>query len=50
MKNIIKGIIYTAITVFVLWVTLSFIDIVSNNRMPNPQYSEYNILVNEGRE
>ena len=45
MKSVIKGIIYAVSVLFIAWFILSWVDIVADNIKPNPQHSEYNMLL-----
>lgn len=43
MKKI-KYLIIAIILLFVVWVTISYIDIISDNYSPNPDHSKYNLF------
>lgn len=45
MKSVIKGIVYVVSVLFIAWFILSWVDIVADNTEPNPQHSEYNMLL-----
>ena len=42
--NIIKYTIAVASIAFLLWVTISWVDVVSDNLSPNPQHADWNIF------
>jgi len=45
MKTL-KDILIILNVIFLIWLGLSYIEIISKNLSPNPTYSEYNIIVN----
>lgn len=44
MRKIIKVLIITASCIFLLWIFLSWAEIVSKNLKPNPTYHRWNVL------
>ena len=43
MKKLSK--IFTVVSViFFIWLALSWIDVIADNGMPNPQHSKYNLI------
>ena len=43
MKKLSK--IFTVLSViFFIWLALSWIDVIADNGMPNPQHSKYNLI------
>lgn len=44
MKKILMKVPYALICAAWLWIGLSFIEIISQNSHPNPQYSPFNIF------
>lgn len=45
MKKIIENIIYTICLLMLTWGLLSYVEIIAKNGSPNPQYSDYNLIV-----
>lgn len=45
MIKAIKVTAYAVCTVFMLWLLLSWVDVIAHNTMEKPQYNEYNAFV-----
>lgn len=44
MKKVLSGVFNLAIIFMIVWAIVSFIDIVGQNSMPNPQYMQHNLF------
>lgn len=45
MKKILTKAFDILLVAAILWLVISFFDIISQNTMPNPQYNDYNLFV-----
>ena len=45
MKKVVSNLTNVICVVFLLWLALSYVEIVCKNVRPNPQYSNYNFLI-----
>lgn len=45
MKKAVEFILKTLLVLVLIWVVVSWFDIVGDNNMPNPEHWEYNLFV-----
>lgn len=44
MKKVFSNLLFGAVVFFVIWGLISWINIISQNSMPNPQYMNFNLF------
>lgn len=46
MKKLLSGLLVTISVAMLIWIGMSYIEIICKNTSPNPEYNDNNIIVN----
>jgi len=46
MKKLLSGLLVTISVAMLIWIGISYIEIICKNMSPNPEYNDNNIIVN----